>query len=157
MTNLCLGVVNFPDNMGITANVVDMEYRSSTQLYRLLGDFAHYCIEAAKYDTSLCQLAASSLNASDPVTNVIERINKTIVAIAGATYIDPHSRHSFGFREFAGNIRGSMAELDSFTLFAQYLLDAETAVRKWTNRQYVSNQAIDIKRIRHEYNSLRLQ
>ena len=118
--------------MGITGNAVDLQYRSSIQLHRILGEFARYCVEAAEYNATLCQLADASLNAPDPVTNVIERINQTIVAIAGATYIDLDSRRSFGFLELANTISQSMKELETFTPLAQYLLDAEIAVRKGT-------------------------
>jgi hypothetical protein len=130
--NLCLGVVNFPDNMGITANAVDLQYRSNVELHRILGEFSRSCVEAAERNTSLCQLAVRSLGAPDPVTSVIERINQTILSIAEATYTDPDGRRSFGFLELANTISGSLREPQTFTSLAQYLLDAETAVRKGT-------------------------
>jgi hypothetical protein len=124
--NTNLGVGNFEEWMGITANALDYSFHASDQLPGILGGFASYCVEAAEMNASFCPFAVSSLMEKDPVSDLTERINQIIVDLSQRSY------GNLTFNDLSTKIQQSLMSPTNFPSLAQYFLETETAIHRTT-------------------------
>ena len=122
------GVGNFEEWMGITANALDYSFHASDQIPQILEGFSFYCVAAAEMNPSYCSLAVGSLNETDPVSALTERINQIVIDLSKRSY------DNLTFNNLSTEIRQSLLSPANFPSLAQYFLDAETAIhqKKWS-------------------------
>ena len=100
------------------------EISASNQIPQILEGFAFYCIAAAEINPSFCPFAAGSLNDTDPVSALTERINQIVIDLSQRSY------NNLTFNILAANIRQSLLSPANFPSLAKYLLNTETAINQ---------------------------
>jgi hypothetical protein len=70
---------------------LDYSYNSHSKIPRILGDFAEHCVQAAQQDVKYCRLTQNSLNATNPRSDVLNRMNNVIGNLTQKSYKDTKS------------------------------------------------------------------
>ena len=124
-----VGVVNFAKWTG-SVNSLDFFYSSQNQIPRILGVFANYCVEAAQMNPQYCTLAAASMNASDPLDHLNDRIEYVINNLTQYSYTNTAGNATYTFYDFVGRTRTALMQPHSnFFPYAKYLLNIEKAIQ----------------------------
>jgi hypothetical protein len=133
---LIVGVCDFGQWTSPTSNILDYSYNSHSEIPRILGDFAEHCVQAAQQDIKYCQLAQNSLNATNPGSDVLNRLNYVIGNLTEKSYEDTKSNSTVSLFKMASVIRSGLMSPEAFPQLAQYFLDAETLIH---NNQPTNN------------------
>jgi hypothetical protein len=124
--------MNFENWMGITGNVLDYSFDAAGQIPEITVVFANYCVIAAQIDPIYCPLASLSLEALDPVSDVVNRINyifSNLSLVVGYPNPNPHaSIGNFTFIHLASLNPLYFWAPESYVPWAQILLEVEKAI-----------------------------
>jgi len=135
------GVVDFARWTGLKANALDFEFDSHSEIPRILGTFASYCVQAAHMDPRYCPLAAASMNKTDPISDVLARIDFIVDNLTRRSFVNSERKRTVNIYRFSTVVRsGLMDPLRFYFNLADYILEVESAIRiTFANRTSASN------------------
>ena len=124
---LCICANNFEQWMGIAANALDFSFDTMEEIQRIIGLFASYCVEAAVINPKYCPLAAASMKSANPASDIHDKINKIMSNLTQTNqFVD--NRYLFDLDDFIYITIGALQGVSGWGTYAQFLLDAESAV-----------------------------
>ena len=125
----CVGVVDYPLWTSPFSNAIDYAYYAHSEIPRILSDFAAQCVAAAQSNTNYCPLAAASLNASDPTSDLISRMDNIFANLTVNAYPDPESDIPISLATLLWlRIRPRLVAPEHFQSLARYFLHVEEAI-----------------------------
>ena len=131
-----LGVVDFEGWTGIKANALESEFDMDSEIPRVLGTWAFYCIEAAQMDPKYCLFASASMNTSNPVSDLIERTDSIIGNLTQQSFENQTSNRTYTLFNMVSRVRTGLMHLPFFLSLGNYLLAAEDTIL--SNREGMS-------------------
>jgi hypothetical protein len=121
-------VVDFEGWTGIKANILEFEFDMDSEIPRILGTWAFYCVEAAQMDPKYCLFASTSMNTSNPVSDLMERIDSIIRNLTQQSFVNQTSNRTYTLFNMVGRVRTGLMRLPFFWLLGDYLLTAEDTI-----------------------------
>ena len=115
--------------MGFTANALDYEFNSFDQIPRIVSEIAGFCVAAALVNPKACLFAVASLNESNPVADLNDRIDYILANLTDAAYVDPANDNIFSFETITNAIVSNIYSPVQFHDLAQGFLDFEKAIK----------------------------
>ena len=108
MNASCLtgGIPNFPLYMGISGNILDLNYNAYLDMPIILSEWASQCVAAYNINQTSCTFAGKSMKATNPVSDVLSRIASITSALA--TSAQPFDNEPADILAFSSSIPNSL-------------------------------------------------
>lgn len=110
-------------------NPLDMEFDGHTEIPRILGTWASYCVEAARINPQYCELARASLNASDPKVHLMQRFDSVVRNLTQRSFVDQnYDDVVYTLLDFSWYVRSSLMRPNWYYYLAQHVSTVETTI-----------------------------
>jgi hypothetical protein len=124
--------------MGVTGNALDYAYVSHSNLPDVLTSFAEACVAAAEMSPKSCPLASPSMGTSEPSTDIVQRVNNILSALASnGPYHSSELEHTYTFANTANEIYNDLQLPERWAGLATSLLQRETTINTQNSSGHV--------------------
>jgi hypothetical protein len=124
-----LAVVDFEKRMGITGNALDYAFEERSNYANVFHEFAVSCINATKINSESCPFAIPSMEATDPATDIVNRINDILTELANNGAYNYSTDGSYTYSNTAGQIGHTLSFPETWSLVASRLLSHEILIQ----------------------------
>ena len=120
--------MDFEGWTGIKGNALEFRFDMDSEIPRILGSWAFYCIEAARMDPKYCPFASTSMNTSNPVSDLMRRTDLMIRNLTQQSFVNRTSNKIYTLFTMVSAVRNGLMRLRSFFWLGNYLLAAEETI-----------------------------